>query len=58
MKSIDRIIFGTIAVALMLLALQPYLVNATGHRDHVQRVDIHAIGGYRVNGAALPTTNK
>ena len=55
MKTLDRIIFGTIAVALMLLALQPYIVSATGHRDHVQKVNIIAVGGYRITGSALPT---
>ena len=55
MTLIDRIIFGIIALSLAALALQPYIVNATGHKDHVQRVNVVAVGGYRISGPALPT---
>ncbi len=55
MKTIDRIIFGTIALALMLLALQPYLVSALGHRD-MANVNIAAVAGKALSyGEALPT---
>lgn len=50
MKTLDRIIFGTIAIALMLLALQPYIARANRYQD----VNIAAVGGNRVFGAALP----
>ncbi len=55
MKTLDRIIFGTIALALMLLALQPYIVDALGHRD-MTNVNIAAVGGKKLSfGEALPT---
>ena len=55
MRPLDRIIFGVIALSLATLALQPYFVSATGHKDHIQRVNIVAVGGYRIAGSALPT---
>lgn len=54
MKTIDRIIFGTIAAALMLLALQPYFVDALGHRD-MTNVNIAGVGGKKLSfGDPLP----
>ena len=40
MKTIDRLIFGTIAVALMLLALQPYLARRRGQGRHNPHMSI------------------
>ena len=54
MRTFDRIIFGTIAAALVLMALQPYVAGALGHRD-MTNVNIAAVGGNRIQGAALPT---
>ena len=51
MGTVDRIIFGIIALALMLLALQPHAVRA----DKYQDINIAAVGGHRIFGAALPT---
>ncbi len=52
MKTLDRIIFGAIALALMLLTFQPYLARA----DHFQAVNIAAVAGKRLSfGETLPT---
>ncbi len=55
MKPLDRIIFGTIALALMLMALQPFLASALGHRD-LANVNIAAVAGKRLSfGEAIST---
>ncbi len=51
MRIFDRIIFGTIAVALMLIALQPLFADAGRGMD----VNIYAVGGNRIFGSSLPT---
>jgi hypothetical protein len=51
MGAVDRIIFGIIALALMLIALQPLFADAG--RD-ATKVDIVSIGGYSIRGSALP----
>ncbi len=51
MRTIDRIIFGIIAVALMLIAFQPFFVDAGRGMD----VNIYAVGGNRIFGSSLPT---
>ncbi len=54
MKPLDRIIFETIALALILMALQPYLASALGHRD-LANVSIAAVAGKRLGfGDPLP----
>ena len=42
MKTLDRIVFGAIAVALLLISLKPYMVDA---RREFSDVNIAAIGG-------------
>ncbi len=55
MNPLDRLIFGTIALALMVMALQPYLASALGHRD-MTNVNIAAVAGKALSyGEALPT---
>ncbi len=51
MKPLDRLIFGVIAVALVALAIQPYIADAGRYQD----VNIAAVGGYEVRGGTLPT---
>ena len=51
MKLPDRIIFGVIAVALMLIALQPLFSEAGKGTD----VNIISVAGYQIRGPALPT---
>jgi len=54
MTTIDRIIFGVIAAALVLITLQPFVADAT---KEIQDVNIRRVGGYAI-GPELPIKAK
>lgn len=55
MKTIDRIIFATIAVALAFIAARPFFADAARYQD----VNIAAVGGKQISyGDSIPVAGK
>ena len=55
MKQVERLIFGLIAPALSLIALQPFAATAS---RPVQEIFIGRVGGYTIGPALSVINNK